>query len=61
MRSCTEFVQQFTSTCRADADVWMRQATKADGTEYYEYVLLYDDGCLVVSENPEAILQQELF
>jgi hypothetical protein len=28
----------FTS-CHADQDVWMRAATKPDGTEYYEYVL----------------------
>jgi hypothetical protein len=49
----------FTS-CKADADVWKRPATKADGTEYYEYSLLYIDDCLVISENPEAILRQEL-
>ena len=58
MRSMMEHMQ-FTS-CKADADVWMRPATKADGTEYYEYVLLYVDDCLVISENPEAILRQEL-
>jgi hypothetical protein len=58
MRSCMEFLN-FTS-CRADADVWMQPATIADGTEYYEYVLLYVDDCLVVSENPEAILRNEL-
>jgi hypothetical protein len=58
MRSCMEYLK-FTS-CKADADVWMRPATKSDGTEYYEYVLLYVDDCLVVSENPEAILRQEL-
>jgi hypothetical protein len=47
---------KFTS-CKADADAWMRPATKADSTEYYEYVLLNVDNCLVViSENPEAIL-----
>jgi hypothetical protein len=38
----------------------MRPATKADGTEYYEYALLCVDDCLVVSENPEAILRNEL-
>jgi hypothetical protein len=58
MRSCMEFLK-FTS-CKADADVWMRPATKADGSEYFEYVLLYVDDCLVVSENPEAILRQEI-
>jgi hypothetical protein len=58
MRSCMEYLH-FTS-CKADADVWMRPANKADGTSYYEYVLLYVDDCLVVSENPEAILRQEI-
>jgi hypothetical protein len=58
MRSCMEYLK-FTS-CKADADVWMRPATRSNGTEYYEYVLLYVDDCLVVSENPEAILRQEL-
>jgi hypothetical protein len=58
MRSCMEYLN-FTS-CKADADVWMRPANKADGTPYYEYVLLYVDDCLVVSENPEAILRKEI-
>ena len=49
----------FTS-CLADPDVWMRPAIKSDGTEYYEYVLLYTDDTLVISENAEAILRNEL-
>ena len=32
--------------CRADADVWLRPAEKADGTKYYEYVLVYADDLL---------------
>ena len=32
----------FTS-CLADPDVWFRAAKKADGFEYYEYVLVYVD------------------
>eukprot|EP00978_Attheya_sp_CCMP212_P026548 scaffold87549_cov65-Attheya_sp.AAC.2 len=27
----------------ADPDVWLRPATKANGEEYYEYVLMYVD------------------
>ena len=27
-------------SCQADADVWLRPAVKADGTKYYEYVLV---------------------
>jgi hypothetical protein len=28
-------------SCPADPDVWMRSAIKSDGTEVYEYALLY--------------------
>jgi hypothetical protein len=47
-------------SCPADPDVWMRPAIKADGTKVYDYVLLYTDDTLVISETPEAILRQEL-
>ena len=33
----------------ADPDVWMRPATKSDGTEYYEYILMYVDDILSIS------------
>ena len=42
--------------CPADPDIWMRPAQKADGTEYYEYILLYTDDMLCVSEEPEKVL-----
>jgi len=42
--------------CRADADVWLRPAEKADGTKYYEYVLVYTDDLLVLSTDPKTIL-----
>jgi hypothetical protein len=58
-RSVDSKHMKFTS-CKAYADVWMRPATKADGTTYYEYIVLYVDDCLVISENPEAIIRQEL-
>jgi hypothetical protein len=47
-------------SCPADPDVWMRPAKKADGTEYYEYILLYTDDALCVSESPEGVLRNEL-
>lgn len=50
LRSC-----DFTM-CYADNDVWMRPAEKADGTKYYEYVLVYTDDILVVSMNPKEIM-----
>jgi hypothetical protein len=43
--------------CKADADVWMRPAVKADGSKYYEYVLCYVDDLLVVSEHPKRIME----
>ena len=44
----------------ADPDVWMRPAIKSDGSKCYDYVLLYVDNVLVVSENAESILRNEL-
>ena len=46
--------------CPADPDVWMRPAIKSDGTKCYDYVFLYVDDALVVSENAESILRNEL-
>ena len=50
---------QFKS-CPDNPDVWMRQVHKSNGSTYYEYVLLYTDGMLVISENVEGILRGEL-
>ena len=58
LRSCTEFLG-FKSK-GGESDIWMRPATQKDGTEVYEYVLLYTDVCLVVSENAESILKNEI-
>ena len=49
----------FTS-CSADLDVWMHLAKKANGSEYYEYILLYVDNALVIGENTNKVLQEEL-
>ena len=44
--------------CRAGPDVWKCTARKSDDTEYYEYMLLYVDDFLAISETPkEAVLQ----
>lgn len=40
----------FKST-EADPDVWIRPAIKADGQEYYEYMLVYVDDILCISDN----------
>ena len=44
------------SSLQADPDMWMRPAIKSNGNTYYEYILLYVDDALVVSENAESIL-----
>ena len=56
LRDCMNFLG-FTS-CQADPNVWMRAATKTNGVEYFEYVLLYVDDCLVISHKPEVILRE---
>ena len=59
MRTCMEHLRF--KSCKADPDVWMRPAVKAsDGTEYWEYVLLYVDDALCISMNPEDILNKEI-
>ena len=44
--------------CRADNDVWMRPATKADGLDVYEYVLVYSDDLIMIGVHPEEIAAQ---
>ena len=47
-------------SCPADTDIMMRLATKDDGLEYYEYVLLYNDNALVISETCSMYLENTL-
>mmetsp|Transcript_2441 Transcript_2441/g.3428 ORF Transcript_2441/g.3428 Transcript_2441/m.3428 type:complete len:402 (+) Transcript_2441:1306-2511(+) len=48
-------------TYRADPDVWMRPAVEAsDGTEYWEYVLLYIDDASAILMNAKDILNNEI-
>lgn len=42
---------------KADPDVWMRAAVKPDGTEYYEYLLVYVDDLLIASHDPGKVIQ----
>ena len=58
LQSCMEFLNF--KSCLADPDVWMRPAIKSDGNTYYEYILLYVDDALIVSENAESILRNKL-
>jgi len=49
----------FTSS-NADPDVWFRQSKQATGEEYYEYVLLYVNDMIVISEHAERVLRDEI-
>ena len=49
----------FTSS-RADPDVWFRLSKRSTGEVYYEYVLLYVDNGLVISEQAESVLTKEI-
>jgi len=46
----------FSSTL-ADPDVWIRPAVKTNGQHYYEYIFVYVDDLLVLSEKPNLIMQ----
>ena len=52
-------IMGFTS-CFSDPDVWMRQSKRGDGISYYEYVLLYVDDFLVISDNAENVIRMEI-
>jgi hypothetical protein len=58
LRACMRHLD-FVS-CPADPDVWMRPAKHSNGSEYYEYILLYTDDCLVIGEQPERTLRNDL-
>ena len=45
-------------SCDTDNDVWMRRATKEIGFEFYEYVIMYIDDILVMSNKATEVLNQ---
>ena len=54
LHACTDILG-FTS-CFAEPDVWMGNPKRGNGTNYYEYVILYVDDCLVISDNAENFI-----
>ena len=56
LRDCMEVLGY--QSCQADADLWMRKAVKGTGERYYEYVLLYVDDCLCISEHPKEAIEK---
>ena len=60
LRNCMENLGY--ELCKEDPDVWMRSATRTDSQDYFEYILLYVDDYLCISENPKpALLQIEKY
>ena len=55
LRICMKFLGFEYS--QADPDVWMRESVRKDGSiKYYEYILLYTDDCLVISNRGKNVL-----
>ena len=46
---------------QADPDVWMRESFQKDGSNnYYEYLFLYINDCLVISNRGETGICKEI-
>jgi hypothetical protein len=58
LRSCMHHIG--CKSCPAHPGVWMRSAIKSDGTEVYEYVLLYADDTLSIGVEAESVLRKEI-
>jgi len=43
---------------RVDPDVWLRAAIKLNGHQYYEMLLVYIDDILLVSHQPQRMMQE---
>ena len=58
LQSCMQHLHII--SCPADPDVWILPAQKGDDSPCYDYVLLYTDDTLVISENADSMLRDEL-
>jgi hypothetical protein len=58
LRDCTGHLGF--SFSQTDPNVWIRLLKRSTGDKYYEYVLLYVDNVLVISERAEQVLRQEI-
>ena len=41
----------------ADPGVWFTPATKADGEHYYEFILVYVDNLLAISQDAVSVIR----
>mmetsp|Transcript_36418 Transcript_36418/g.36804 ORF Transcript_36418/g.36804 Transcript_36418/m.36804 type:complete len:214 (+) Transcript_36418:347-988(+) len=48
------------SPYKADADIWLRKAKRADNTDHLEYVFLYVDDYPTISVDPVSIVRKEI-
>ena len=58
LRSCVRHLDF--SSCPTDPDVWMHPAKNLNGTDYYEFILIYTNDTLVISENSEQVICKDL-
>ena len=58
LRTCMEHLDFI--PCKADSEVWMRKAMTRDGEPHWEYVLLYVDDVLCISQNGVHIIKNEI-
>ena len=42
----------------SDPDVWIRPATKSDGEQYYEFILVYIDDILTISQEAVSAIRE---
>ena len=47
---------QFISSL-VDLNVWLRTAMKKNGEQYYEYIFIYADDLLIISEKTNEIIK----
>ena len=47
-------------SCKANSDVWLCPSVKEDGTDNYQYMLLYTDDILAIMEKSEKFIREEL-
>jgi hypothetical protein len=44
-------------SCLADPDIWLREAVRDDNTRFYEYLAIYVDDTLCISQHPERTME----
>ena len=45
-------------SCIAYPDVWIRHVTKADGDQYYKFILVYVDDLIDIIQNALSVIRE---